>query len=481
MSKDVVVFSLKGGEVYSTERESDAFRIREGSVFVYIIPMKKNRRGRRAFLCEVKVNEVLPGFYYTDASGQQWRFLFVAREEAVIELIENGVTSLLKERFIERTTIRNLKEEGFAGCLVDYYRFHTMAGEGFVRKNKKRKESTEQKVQKLIRQAIEPEKGNFEVRSGQRKTEFLSRALSGISQIRMAGLEEQIVYEYMKSEIAGQRRGKMKKKAAVPDVAAWFEDDFGTEGGGLRPEQLQGEIFVEGVSFSYEQEEVLKNLNLHIRPGEYIGIVGPSGCGKSTLLRLLLGLEQPDYGKIYYDGTELRRWNIKALRKHMGVVLQEDKLISGSIYENITITMPTATPEQVDAVMNEVGLWEDLQQFPMGLFTILREDGETLSSGQKQRILIARALLKQPELVFFDEATSLLDEIAQRKICEMLEKMTCTRIVIAHRLSTVRHCDRILVMDAGKIIEQGNFEDLMNKKGLFFRLASRQMTEKESV
>lgn len=481
MSKDVGVFSLKGGEVYITERDSDAFRIRKGSVYVYVVPMRKNRSGRRAFLCEMKENEVLPGFYYTDSAGQNWRFLFVAGEEAGIERIENGVTALLKERFIERTAIRNLKEEGFAGCLVDYYRLYTMSGDGLVRKNRKRKESTEQKVHHLIRQALRPEKNRFNRANRQKRTEFLSGALNGMSQIRMAGLEEQIIYEYMKSEIEEQSDERAQEKSMVTDVAEWFEEGFGTEGEGIIPERVQGEILLDGVSFSYGQEEVLKNLNLHIRPGEYIGIVGPSGCGKSTLLRLLLGLEQPDYGQIYYDGTETGRWNMKALRKHMGVVLQEDKLISGNIYENITITMPTATPEQVDTVVKAVGLEEDLRNLPMGLFTIINEDGTTLSSGQRQRILIARALLRQPEMVFFDEATSLLDEKAQDKVSFVLEQMNCTRIVIAHRLRTVRYCDRILVMDAGKITEQGTFEELMKKRGLFFGLASRQMPENESV
>ena len=160
----------------------------------------------------------------------------------------------------------------------------------------------------------------------------------------------------------------------------------------------------------------------------------------------------------------------------MGVVLQDGKLISGSIFENITITSPTATVSDVQKVIEAVGLANDVSEMPMGLHTMLSEDCGTISGGQQQRILIARAIISQPKILFFDEATSALDNVTQRMVCETLEKMDSTRVVIAHRLSTIIHCDRIIVLHDGKIEEQGTYEDLMANRGLFYQLASRQLT-----
>ncbi len=159
----------------------------------------------------------------------------------------------------------------------------------------------------------------------------------------------------------------------------------------------------------------------------------------------------------------------------MGVVLQDGRLISGSIFENITITAPKATVADVKQVIKNVGLEKDIEEMPMGLHTILSEDCGTISGGQQQRILIARAIISKPKILFFDEATSALDNVTQSMVCETLEKMDSTRIVIAHRLSTIMRCDRIIVLDAGKVVEQGTYEELMGNKGLFYKLASRQM------
>lgn len=155
--------------------------------------------------------------------------------------------------------------------------------------------------------------------------------------------------------------------------------------------------------------------------------------------------------------------------------MQDGKLISGSIYENITITAPNATYDDVTETIKAVGLADDIAEMPMGLHTVLSEDCGTISGGQQQRILIARAIVGKPKILFFDEATSALDNITQSMVCESLEKLNATRLVIAHRLSTIINCDRIIVLDKGQIVEEGTYNDLMEKKGLFYNLAHRQL------
>lgn len=244
------------------------------------------------------------------------------------------------------------------------------------------------------------------------------------------------------------------------------------------PGDLSGEIEVNNVTFSYHEDSpaVLRDLSFSIKPGEYIGIVGSSGCGKSTLLKLLLGFEKPQSGRIYYDGRDIDGIDKRELRKKFGVVLQNGGLITGSIHDNITITTPTATMEQVKQAVKDAGLEKDIADMPMGLHTVLSEGDGSISGGQRQRILIARAIVGKPKILFFDEATSALDNATQATVCESLDKLNATRIVIAHRLSTIINCDRIFVMDAGQIVESGNFDQLMAKKGLFYNLASRQLS-----
>ena len=243
--------------------------------------------------------------------------------------------------------------------------------------------------------------------------------------------------------------------------------------------ELSGELSVEHVSFAYNETQgnVLNDISLHIKPGEYVAIVGQSGCGKSTLLKLLLGFESPTKGIISYDGKNLDSLDKHMLRRKMGVVLQNGKLISGSIFENITITTPHAKMEDVMKVIEDVGLKNDIAAMPMGVHTVLSESGNTISGGQQQRILIARAIFHNPSILFFDEATSALDNITQSMVCESLEKRHMTRLVIAHRLSTVQNCDRIIVIDRGTVVEEGNYESLMRNKGLFYQMASRQIAE----
>lgn len=244
-------------------------------------------------------------------------------------------------------------------------------------------------------------------------------------------------------------------------------------------QSLSGSIELEHVSFGYSLEagNVLNDISLQIHPGEYVAIVGPSGCGKSTLLKLLLGFETPTQGKIRYDGKSLSGLDAHSLRRNLGVVLQDGKLIAGSIYDNITITCPNPTMKAVNEVIEAVGLKADIDQMPMGVQTVLSESGNTISGGQQQRILIARAIMNKPQVLFFDEATSALDNLTQAKVCQSLDGMHVTRVVIAHRLSTIQNCDRILVFNNGQIQEEGNFESLMAQKGLFYNMAKRQIAE----
>lgn len=268
------------------------------------------------------------------------------------------------------------------------------------------------------------------------------------------------------------QKNEIKRFWPVFDVVP--EDDDSKE----VPGTLSGGVTLEHVSFAYSKgsKNVLNDVSLDIKPGEYVGIVGPSGCGKSTLLKLLLGFETPAAGSVMVDRKDLRAMNKSAYRRQLGVVLQNGNLISGTIYENITITAPEATLSRVNEVVQQVGLKDDIAQMPMGLHTMLGENSNTISGGQKQRILIARAICGNPRILIFDEATSALDNLTQAAVSSSLDKMNVTRIVVAHRLSTIKNCDRIIVFDNGEIVQQGSYDALMkDENGLFFALASRQI------
>ncbi len=242
-------------------------------------------------------------------------------------------------------------------------------------------------------------------------------------------------------------------------------------------DDLFGSIEISGLSFRYDKDApwVIDDLSLSVSAGEYIGIVGKSGCGKSTLLRLLLGFETPQAGGIYYDTYDLSQTDKTSLRRKIGTCLQSGSLFSGDIFHNITITAPWATEEQAWEALRMACMEEDVKRMPMGLHTVISEGGGGFSGGQKQRLLIARALIAQPSILFFDEATSALDNISQKQVAENLAQLGCTRIVIAHRLSTIRQCDRIIVLDKGRIVEQGTFDELMEQQGLFYEMSQRQL------
>ena len=245
--------------------------------------------------------------------------------------------------------------------------------------------------------------------------------------------------------------------------------------------KLRGGLEVNNLSFRYNPKAplVLDNLSFKIRPGEYVAIVGKSGCGKSTLMRLLLGFEKPDSGVIYYDGNDIKNLNPKALRSNIGCVMQNSKLFPGSIFSNITITAPELNEEGAWKAAETAGVADDIRKMPMKMQTMISEGAGTLSGGQVQRIIIARAVASKPRILLFDEATSALDNITQKIVADSLEHLKCTRIVIAHRLSTVKNCGRILVIDGGRIAEEGSYDELMNRKGLFASLVERQRLGEE--
>ena len=240
--------------------------------------------------------------------------------------------------------------------------------------------------------------------------------------------------------------------------------------------RLSGSIEISHVTFGYDPESrpLFEDLSIQIPARQYVALVGRSGCGKSTLMRLLLGFEKPQRGAIYYDRKDIQNLDMRSVRRQIGTVLQDGKLFSGSIFENIVISAPTLKLQDAWDAAEIAGIADDIRDMPMGMHTVLQEGGGSISGGQRQRLMIARAIAPKPRILIFDEATSALDNITQKKISDALDKMKCTRIVIAHRLSTIRHCNRILVLDGGKIVEDGTYEELIAKNGVFADLVERQ-------
>jgi ATP-binding cassette subfamily C protein len=253
---------------------------------------------------------------------------------------------------------------------------------------------------------------------------------------------------------------------AVPELRADQQD----------PGELSGEIELSHVSFRYDPAGpyVLHDVSFQARPGEFVAIVGPSGSGKSTLLRLLLGFETPERGAVQYDGQNLAALDVSAVRRQLGVVLQHSKIMPGDIFRNI-VGSTLLTIDDAWEAARRAALDEDIKLMPMGMHTMISEGGGTFSGGQRQRLLIARALAQGPRMLFFDEATSALDNTTQAVVSASLDRLQATRVVIAHRLSTVMNADRIHVMVAGRIVQSGTYAELIAEEGVFLDLVQRQL------
>lgn len=245
------------------------------------------------------------------------------------------------------------------------------------------------------------------------------------------------------------------------------------------PISLSGDIEISNVTFKYNEDgpTILDNLNLSIKKGEYLAIVGKTGCGKSTLIRLLLGFEKPNKGSIFYGGKDLSNLDLRSVRQKIGVVMQNGSLFPGDIFSNIIVTSPWKTMDDAWEAARIAGIDEDIRAMPMGMHTVISEGAGGISGGQKQRLMIARAVIARPQMLIFDEATSALDNITQNHVANSIAEFNSTRIVVAHRLSTIKKCDRIIVLDKGKVAEEGTYQELMDKKGQFYDLAIRQVVD----
>ena len=238
-------------------------------------------------------------------------------------------------------------------------------------------------------------------------------------------------------------------------------------------------LSAEGMSFdlvAFLSFNAVSGISFRARQGECVAFVGPSGCGKSTLYRLLLGFEKPDSGAIFLDGHSLGSLDLVQTRGTLGVVLQNGQVVPGTIFHNIAGMLPLSLDEAWEAA-RAAALDDDIRAMPMGMATILTEGGNTLSVGQRQRLLIARAVARKPRILLLDEATSALDNVAQAKVQRSLRKLGMTRLVIAHRLTSIQNAERIHVLDQGRIVESGTYRHLMQADGLFADLARRQLLE----
>lgn len=244
---------------------------------------------------------------------------------------------------------------------------------------------------------------------------------------------------------------------------------------------IHGNIAFNNVSFAYPNSNhlVLDNISFNIKEGEYVAIVGKTGCGKSTIMKLILGFLKPDSGNISFDSYNLNDLDLPSLRGEIGSVMQDCRLFSGDIFNNIVITYPCASEDEAWEAAKIAHIDEDIKNLPMGMHTYISEGNGGVSGGQKQRLAIARAVVHKPKLLIFDEATSALDNVTQKAVSDSIDKLHCTRIVFAHRLSTIKNCDRIIYIEDGKVTEQGNYKQLIKLNKDFAKLVARQRIKED--
>lgn len=262
-------------------------------------------------------------------------------------------------------------------------------------------------------------------------------------------------------------------------VVPLLEEEPESNGDKVMVEELSGAIRLDHVSFQYNDKTplVLNDLSIDIKPGEYVAIVGKTGCGKSTIVRLLLGFEKPNIGKVYFDDYDIADVDLPSLRRKIGSVTQNGSLFHADIFHNITISAPELGEPEAWEAARIANIDEDIRKMPMGMNTVISEGQGSISGGQKQRLMIARAIVHKPRIIIFDEATSALDNQCQKEITESIGKLNCTRVIIAHRLSTIKQCDRILFLEGGKIVEEGTYDELIERNGRFKELVERQRIE----
>jgi ABC-type bacteriocin/lantibiotic exporter with double-glycine peptidase domain len=243
-----------------------------------------------------------------------------------------------------------------------------------------------------------------------------------------------------------------------------------------RAHRLSGNVTLDRVSFRYGPlaPYVVQDLSAQVHPGQFIAIVGRSGAGKTTLAHLLIGLYRPTAGKILFDGVELSELDLRSVRQQIGIVTQTHHLFGATIRENIALSDPSLPLSAVMEAAKLADIHDDIMAMPLGYHSVLVDRGASISGGQRQRLALARALVRKPAILLLDEATSALDAVSESRIHRALGELKCTRIVIAHRLSTVRRANLILVMAEGRLAEAGSHEDLLAAGGLYAQLVSAQ-------